>query len=181
MGRGINKAILIGHLGADPEAGHMPSGGRVTSCSIATTEVWRDKQSGQTQERTEWHRIVFFNRLAEVADEYLRKGAKIYVEGRLRTRKWQDQNGVDHYTTEIVVGQMQMLSGHQKNPQAQAGQAPTLKPRGGPQAPQQGRAAPAGGGYGRSLAGQAHGYQQEPSPMAPAGGFENSYDDDIPF
>ncbi|WP_444905337.1 single-stranded DNA-binding protein (plasmid) [Microbulbifer sp. CnH-101-E] len=112
MARGINKVILIGNLGNDPETKYMPSGGAVTNISLATSESWRDKQTGQEQERTEWHRVVFFNRLAEVAGEYLRKGAKVYVEGSLRTRKWQDrQTGQDRYTTEIVASDMQMLDG----------------------------------------------------------------------
>ncbi|WP_444922674.1 single-stranded DNA-binding protein (plasmid) [Microbulbifer sp. DLAB2-AF] len=112
MARGINKVILIGNLGNDPETKYMPSGGAVTNISLATSESWKDKQTGQQQERTEWHRVVFFNRLAEVAGEYLRKGAKVYVEGSLRTRKWQDrQTGQDRYTTEIVASDMQMLDG----------------------------------------------------------------------
>lgn len=109
MARGINKVILVGNLGADPEVRYMPSGGAVANISIATSESWKDKQSGQTQERTEWHRVVFFNRLAEIAGEYLRKGGKVYVEGSLRTRKWQDQSGAEKYTTEIVASEMQML------------------------------------------------------------------------
>ncbi|WP_444919351.1 single-stranded DNA-binding protein (plasmid) [Microbulbifer sp. CnH-101-G] len=110
MGRGVNKVILVGNLGNDPETKYMPSGGAVTNISLATSESWKDKQTGQEQERTEWHRVVFFNRLAEVAGEYLRKGAKVYVEGSLRTRKWQDkQTGQDRYTTEIVASEMQML------------------------------------------------------------------------
>ena len=107
--RGVNKVILVGNLGNDPETRFMPSGGSVTNVSLATSETWKDKQTGQPQERTEWHRIVFFNRLAEIAGEYLRKGSKIYVEGSLRTRKWQDQSGQDRYTTEIVGNEMQML------------------------------------------------------------------------
>lgn len=109
MARGINKVILIGHVGNDPEVRYMPSGGAVTSLTVATNEAWKDKQSGEAQERTEWHRIVFFNRLAEIAGEYLKKGSKVYIEGSLRTRKWQDKNGVDRYTTEIVAGEMQIL------------------------------------------------------------------------
>lgn len=109
MARGINKVILIGNLGADPEVRYMPSGGAVTNITIATSESWKDKQTGEAQERTEWHRVVFFNRLAEIAGEYLRKGSKVYVEGSLRTRKWQDQSGADKYTTEIVANEMQML------------------------------------------------------------------------
>ncbi|MEM1404309.1 MAG: single-stranded DNA-binding protein [Pseudomonadota bacterium] len=107
--RGVNKVILVGNLGADPETRFMPSGGSVTNVSLATSESWKDKQTGQPQERTEWHRIVFFNRLAEIAGEYLRKGSKVYVEGSLRTRKWQDQSGQDRYSTEIVANEMQML------------------------------------------------------------------------
>ena len=111
MARGINKVILIGNLGGDPEVRFMPSGGSVANINIATSETWKDKQSGQSQERTEWHRVVFFNRLAEIVGEYLRKGAKVYVEGSLRTRKWQDKNGQDRYTTEIVGNELQMLDG----------------------------------------------------------------------
>ena len=107
--RGVNKVILVGNLGQDPETRYMPSGGAVTNVSIATSETWKDKNSGQMQERTEWHRVVFFNRLAEIAGEYLKKGGKVYVEGSLRTRKWQDQSGNDRYTTEIVANEMQML------------------------------------------------------------------------
>ncbi len=107
--RGINKVILIGNLGADPEVRYSPSGAAVTNIRIATSEQWRDKQSGETQERTEWHRVVFFGRLAEIAGEYLKKGSKVYIEGRLQTRKWQTQDGQDRYTTEIVANEMQML------------------------------------------------------------------------
>jgi single-strand DNA-binding protein len=110
MARGINKVILIGNLGRDPEVRYMPSGSAVTNVTIATTDSWKDKQTGDKQERTEWHNVVFFNRLAEIAGEYLKKGAKVYVEGSLRTRKWQDKNtGADRYTTEIVANEMQML------------------------------------------------------------------------
>lgn len=107
--RGVNKVILVGNLGQDPETRYLPSGGAVTNVTLATSETWKDKNSGQVQERTEWHRVVFFNRLAEIAGEYLKKGTKVYVEGALRTRKWQDQNGVDRYTTEVVASEMQML------------------------------------------------------------------------
>jgi single-strand DNA-binding protein len=109
MARGINKVILIGNLGKDPETRYMPSGGAVTNVTLATSESWKDKNTGEQQERTEWHRVVFFNRLAEIAGEYLRKGSKVYVEGSLRTRKWQGQDGQDRYTTEIVGNEMQML------------------------------------------------------------------------
>ncbi|MFA7098002.1 MAG: single-stranded DNA-binding protein [Gammaproteobacteria bacterium] len=107
--RGVNKAILIGNLGADPETRYMPNGDAVTTLRIATSETWKDQQTGQQQERTEWHQVVCYRKLAEIAGEYLKKGAKVYVEGKLRTRKWQDKNGQDRYTTEIVADQMQML------------------------------------------------------------------------
>jgi single-strand DNA-binding protein len=109
MARGINKVIIIGNLGADPEVRYTPSGSAVTNIRVATTEAWKDKQSGEMQERTEWHRIVLYNRLAEIAGEYLRKGSKVYIEGSLRTNKWQDQSGNERYTTEIVANSMQML------------------------------------------------------------------------
>jgi single-strand DNA-binding protein len=111
MARGINKVILVGNLGADPETRYTPSGSAVTNVRLATSESWKDKQTGEQQERTEWHRVVFFNRLAEIAAEYLRKGSQIYVEGSIRTRKWQDQSGQDRYSTEIVGNEMQMLGG----------------------------------------------------------------------
>src|SRR5690606_12831858 len=112
MARGINKVILVGNVGQDPEVKYMPSGGAVTNISVATSESWKDKNTGQPQERTEWHRVVFFGKLAEIAGEYLRKGSQVYIEGALRTRKWQAQDGTDRYSTEIVVditGTMQML------------------------------------------------------------------------
>lgn len=109
MARGINKVILIGNLGGDPEIRYMPNGSAVANVTIATSEVWKDKQTGEQHDRTEWHRAVFFNRLAEIAGEYLHKGSKVYIEGRLQTRKWQDKNGQDRYTTEIIANEMQML------------------------------------------------------------------------
>lgn len=109
MARGINKVILIGNLGADPEIRYMPSGSAVANVTLATSEAWKDKTTGEQQDKTEWHRVVFFSRLAEIAGEYLRKGSKIYIEGRLQTRKWQDKNGQDRYTTEIIANEMQML------------------------------------------------------------------------
>jgi len=109
--KGINKVILIGNCGADPESRATAAGGQVTNVRLATSESWKDKNTGQMQERTEWHRVVFFGRLAEIAAEYLRKGSKVYVEGSIRTRKWQDKEGRDQYTTEIVAGEMQMLDG----------------------------------------------------------------------
>lgn len=108
---GINKVMLIGNLGVDPEVRYSPSGAAVTNIRIATSESWKDRQTGEMQERTEWHRIVFFGKLAEIAGEYLRKGSKVYVEGRLQTRKWQGQDGQDRYTTEVVANEMQMLDG----------------------------------------------------------------------
>lgn len=111
MARGINKVILIGHIGGDPEVRYMPNGNAVATLSVATTEAWKDKQTGDKQERTEWHRVVCFNRLGEIAGEYVRKGSKLYVEGSLRTRKWQDPQGQDRYTTEIVASDIQMLDG----------------------------------------------------------------------
>jgi single-strand DNA-binding protein len=109
MARGVNKVILVGNLGGDPEVRYTPAGAAVANVVLATSTSWRDKQSGELNERTEWHRLAFFNRLAEIVGEYLRKGSKIYVEGALRTRKWQDKNGIDRYTTEIIVNEMQML------------------------------------------------------------------------
>lgn len=109
MARGVNKVILIGNSGADPEVRYLPSGSAVANISLATSESWKDKQTGEANERTEWHRVVFFSRLAEIVGEYVRKGSKIYVEGSLRTRKWQDKNGQDRYTTEIVASEMQLL------------------------------------------------------------------------
>ena len=109
MARGINKVILVGNLGKDPEVRYMPSGNAVCNVTIATSDSWKDKQSGEQKDRTEWHNVVFYSRLAEIAGEYLKKGSQVYVEGRLQTRKWQDQQGQDRYTTEIVADQMQML------------------------------------------------------------------------
>ena len=117
--RGVNKVILIGNIGQDPEVRYTPGGSAITNISVATSETWKDKQTGQPQERTEWHRVVFFNRLAEIAGEYLRKGSKVYIEGSLRTRKWQDQQGQDRYTTEIVANEMQMLDSRGGSPDDQ--------------------------------------------------------------
>ncbi len=109
MARGINKVILVGNVGGDPEVRYMPNGNAVATISVATSETWKDKQTGDKQERTEWHRVVCFNKLGEIASEYVRKGSKLYVEGSLRTRKWQDAQGQDRYTTEIVASDIQML------------------------------------------------------------------------
>lgn len=111
MARGINKVIIVGNLGADPETRYMPSGSAVTNLTVATNESWKDKATGETKDRTEWHKVAMFNRLAEIAAEYLRKGSQVYIEGKLRTRKWQDKNGQDRWTTEIVADEMQMLGG----------------------------------------------------------------------
>ncbi|MCL9683207.1 single-stranded DNA-binding protein [Legionella maioricensis] len=130
MARGINKVILVGNVGVDPDVRYLPNGNAVTTLSIATSESWKDKTTGEKQDRTEWHRVVCFNRLGEIAGEYVRKGSKLYIEGSLRTRKWQDQQGQDRYTTEIIAADIQMLdskgggsSNYDEMPQAQQQQA----------------------------------------------------------
>lgn len=171
--RGVNKVILVGNLGGDPEVRYMPNGGAVANITIATSETWRDKATGEQREKTEWHRVALFGKLAEVAGEYLRKGSQVYVEGQLQTRKWQDQSGQDRYTTEVVVqgysGVMQMLGGR-----AQGGQAPMGQQGGGqggwgqPQQPQQ----------------QPQQYsapQQKPSSAPQYNEPPMDFDDDIPF
>ncbi|WP_442959442.1 single-stranded DNA-binding protein [Providencia sp. PROV255] len=157
--RGVNKVIIVGNLGQDPEVRAMPNGGSVATISIATSETWRDKQTGEQREKTEWHRVVFFGKLADVVGEYLHKGSQIYIEGQLSTRKWQDQGGVERYTTEIVVnpasgGTMQMLgsapnSGQQSSRQAnnQPNNAPSGQ-QGGWGAPQQNTQQHSQGGWG---------------------------------
>jgi len=158
MARGINKVILIGNLGQDPETRAMPSGKAVTNVRVATSDSWRDKTTGEQKEQTEWHTVVFFDRLAEIAAEYLRKGSQVYIEGRLRTRKWQDKSGNDRYTTEIVASEMQMLGGR---PGGAAGGA---------------ERAPRTAGSGRDEQAEA------PAAAAASGGRgEDSLDDDIPF
>ena len=134
---GINKVIIVGNIGQDPETRSFPDGGSVTNISVATSEKWKDKQTGQPQERTEWHRIVFRSRLSEIAAQYLRKGSKVYVEGKLVTRKWQNQQGVDMYTTEIHALQMQMLDGRSEGGQAPQQQPPQQAPNPQSQPPQQ--------------------------------------------
>ena len=109
MARGVNKAIIVGNLGRDPEVRYSASGSAIANVTVATTDSWKDRQSGERQERTEWHRVVFFNRLAEIAGEYLKKGSQVYIEGRIQTRKWEDKDGNDRWTTEIVANEMQML------------------------------------------------------------------------
>ncbi|WP_020682663.1 single-stranded DNA-binding protein [Marinobacterium rhizophilum] len=186
MARGVNKVILVGNLGGDPEVRYMPSGNAVTNVTLATSESWKDKNTGQMQERTEWHRVVFFNKLAEIAGEYLRKGSQVYVEGALRTRKWQDQSGQDKYTTEIVASEMQMLGGrggsgggdnynqdtgggYSQQPQQPRQQRPQQAPQQNYQQPQ-GNQAPA----------QSRPQQAPQQPQQPAPGFDD-FDDDIPF
>lgn len=154
--RGINKVILIGNLGSDPEVRYSQAGAAITNISVATSDTWKDKQTGQAQERTEWHRVVFFNRLAEIAGEYLRKGSKVYIEGSLRTRKWQDRDGQDRYTTEVVANEMQMLDSRGAS-------------QGGGHPPQDNYSRPA----------------PQPEPTAASQGVPpgdyGSFDDDIPF
>jgi single-strand DNA-binding protein len=131
MARGINKVILVGNLGADPETRYMPSGSAVTNLSVATSESWKDKQTGEQKERTEWHKVAMFNRLAEIAAEYLRKGSQVYIEGKLRTRKWQDRYWNDTATTEIIADEMQMLGGRGGGgsaPMSSGGQGPSSPP-----------------------------------------------------
>jgi single-strand DNA-binding protein len=158
MARGINKVILIGHLGADPETRAMPSGMTVANLRLATTESWKDKQSGEQQERTEWHNVALFGRLGEIAAEYLRKGSQVYIEGRLRTRKWQDKEGRDRYTTEIVGSEMQMLGG-----------------RGG------GAAGGGGASGGSGLSEPTARGDVAENASAGAGASREEFDDDIPF
>lgn len=162
MARGINKVILIGNLGQDPETRVLPSGGSVANITLATSEAWKDKNTGQQQERTEWHRVVFFNRLAEIVGEYLKKGSKVYIEGSLRTREW-EKDGVKRYTTEIVANEMQMLDsrgGGGGMNQQDYNQAPRQQQQSAPQ--------------------QDYASQGNQSQQAPAGGFDD-FDDDIPF
>ncbi|WP_250647683.1 single-stranded DNA-binding protein [Sessilibacter corallicola] len=163
MARGINKVILVGNCGQDPEVRYMPNGNPVANISIATSESWKDKQTGQPQEKTEWHRVVFFNRLAEIAGEYLRKGSQVYIEGSLRTRKWQDQSGQDRYTTEVVASEMQMLGGKSEQGSSQS-QPQQPQQQSSPQNNQNSYAAAHGG---------------EGSPQA-ASNFDD-FSDDIPF
>jgi single-strand DNA-binding protein len=167
MARGINKVILVGNLGQDPETRAMPSGKAVTNVRLATSDSWRDKNTGEQKEQTEWHTVVFFDRLAEIAAEYLRKGSQVYVEGKLRTRKWQDKSGNDRYSTEIVANEMQMLGS-----------------RGG------GGGGGGGGGMGGEGGGRAPARSQAPArdefdqsapASASAGKGDEAFDDDIPF
>src|SRR4030088_2138431 len=161
MARGVNKVILVGNLGADPETRSMPSGMTVTNIRIATSESWKDKASGAQQERTEWHSIALFGRLGEISAEYLRKGSQVFVEGKLRTRKWQDKQGNDRYTTEIIADNMQMLGGRAGGAGGMGGE------RGGGER-----------GGGSTTTPPKDDYDQSP---APAGGGKEDFDDDIPF
>jgi len=149
----VNKVILVGNLGADPETRYTPNNEQVTNIRLATTDSWRDKQTGEKREQTEWHRVVFFGRLAEIAGQYLKKGSQVYIEGRLRTRKWQGQDGQDRYSTEIVADQMQMLGRREG-----LGEAPMRDEARAAPPPRRNEAAPAGSGFG--------------------GGFD---DEDVPF
>ena len=184
--RGVNKVILVGNLGQDPEVRYMPNGGAVANITLATSESWRDKQTGETKEKTVWHRVVLFGKLAEVAGEYLRKGSQVYIEGALQTRKWTDQSGQEKYTTEVVVnvgGTMQMLGGRQSGGAAGAG-APAGGGQGNnngwgqPQQPQQQQQQGANNQF--SGGAQARPQQQN---SAPANNNEPpiDFDDDIPF
>jgi len=152
MARGINKVIIVGNLGADPETRYMPSGKAVTNIRVATSESWTDRQSGDKQERTEWHAVVLFDKLGEIAGEYLRKGSQVYIEGSLRTRKWQDKQGQDRYTTEIVARDMQMLGG---------------RPGSG-----------GGSGYQENRSERTGNQERPAAPSAPP---DEEFDDDIPF
>jgi single-strand DNA-binding protein len=171
MARGINKVILIGNLGADPETRAMPSGTTVANLRIATSESWRDKQTGEQQERTEWHRVALFGRLAEIAGEYLKKGSQVYIEGSLRTRKWQDKQGNERYSTEIVGNELQMLGGRGGSG-AGAGAGPGAE----------------GGARPTGAAAAAHAYAEESGGggggsggSGSKGGSGEEFDDDIPF
>jgi single-strand DNA-binding protein len=179
MARGINKVILVGNLGADPETRAMPSGTTVANLRIATSESWRDKQSGEQQERTEWHRVVLFGRLGEVAAEYLKKGSQVYIEGSLRTRKWQDKSGVERYSTEIVGNDMQMLGG--RGGGGAAGAGPGGGGGGGYDRGSGGGSGSPSGGRGGSSGGGGDPFPEYSHSDAPSGGKGDDFDDDIPF
>ena len=185
--RGVNKVILVGNLGNDPEVRYMPNGNAVANLSIATSESWKDQQ-GQLQEKTEWHKVTMYRRLAEIAGEYLKKGSQIYLEGKLQTRKWQDQQGNDRYTTEIIADQLQMLGGRNESGGSQGGGAQG----GGYQQPPQGSqnnqsgyqsgSGQQGGGYKSSQQSTQRSPQQAPTQKAPPMAEPDfDFDDDIPF
>lgn len=168
----VNKVILIGNLGRDPDIRYTASGAAVANIRIATSESWRDKQTGDQQERTEWHTVVLFNKLGEIAGEYLRKGSKVYIEGKLQTRKWQDQNGQDRYTTEVVANEMQMLD-------SRSGGSMSMESEAAPSSPPRSRGAPS-----RSSDDFQGSSSAPPSSQGGGGnpgGFDNDFDDDIPF
>lgn len=154
MSKGVNKVIILGNVGKDPESKYLPSGGAVTNIAVATSESWKDKNTGQQQEKTEWHRVVFFNKLAEIVNEYVRKGSKIYIEGSLRTRSW-EQDGVTKYATEIVANEMQLLDSRQGGPAAAQNNDAPARPR-------------------------QHGNRGAPSPQ-PAPAYDDFDDSSIPF
>ena len=168
MAKGINKAIIVGHLGRDPEVRYSANGSAIANVSIATTESWKDKQTGDRQDKTEWHRVVFFNRLAEIAGEYLKRGAQVYIEGRLQTRKWEDKDGHERYTTEIVANDMQMLGSRGGD---MGGGGESSYGGGG------GRSSGGGGDGGRSSGGSSNSRPQSQAPSQPF----DDFDDDIPF
>ena len=176
MARGINKVILVGNLGADPETRAMPSGTTVANLRIATSESWRDKQSGEQQERTEWHRVVLFGRLGEIAAEYLKKGSQVYIEGSIRTRKWQDKQGVERYSTEIVGNEMQMLGSARGSGGGGGGMGADMG--GGPSGG--GSRGGSGSGAGSSRGGGGDPYS-EFSGGSSGGERHEDFDDDIPF
>lgn len=167
MARGINKVILVGNLGKDPEVRYSAAGAAIANLTVATTEAWKDRQTGEKQEKTEWHRVSMFGKLAEIAGEYLRKGQQVYIEGRLQTRKWQDQSGQDRYTTEIVASDMQMLGGRSGG--------------GGSADFNQDSDFNQNAGYGQSAPSQSRAQPQGGGSAAPAGGGFDDFDDDIPF
>ena len=184
MARGVNKVILIGNLGADPETRAMPSGASVANLRLATSESWRDKQTGEQQERTEWHRVALFGRLAEIASEYLRKGSQVYIEGSLRTRKWQDKQGQERFTTEIVGNELQMLGGRGGGAGGGGGGGGGGYERSGSSG---GGGGSSGGSGGRGGGGSSGGdpYAEYAGPQGGheggGGGGKDDFDDDIPF
>lgn len=175
MARGVNKVIIVGNLGNDPEVRYSQQGAAIANISVATSEVWNDKNTGEQHERTEWHRIVLFNRLGEIAGEYLRKGSKVYIEGKLQTRKWQDQQGQDRYTTEIVANELQMLDSRPDGAGSQSGQYGQNNYQNGPQNNRGGPSNQQNGPRPGNESPQARAQREankEPSP---------DFDDDIPF
>lgn len=178
--RGVNKVILVGNLGQDPEIRYMPNGGAVASISLATSESWRDKQTGENREVIEWHRVVLFGKLAEVAGEYLRKGSQVYIEGQLRTRKWQDQSGQDKYRTEVVVnvgGTLQMLGGRTQSSGQQQYSGNGGQPHQPPSEPEPTPQSNSNGNKGNNKRGSQRNNAAQPAFQQPAG----HWDDDIPF